>query len=266
LIQPFDSGAISGNLAGLINSKDAGRKVLLYCLFIEASILLLDLLLNYFQLVESTSIQKIFNVAREQSLGTWFSVVQAAIAGLVLLGLHRLTHTRQWRTWGWLVLALFFLYISADDAAKIHERLGGYLWRLAASDESSLLGEFSRFFPSYGWQWVFAPFFGAFGLYILLFLWHQLPDNRLRLTVVAAFGCWAIAIGIDFVEGREGFFESIAAALEVKKYTVSHPFLMAEEFLEMFGTSLFLCLFVQRFLSLFNQRIEEEFNDAIKNG
>ena len=239
--------------------------MLLYCLFIEASILLLDLLLNFFQLVESTSIQKIFNVAREESLGTWFSVVQAAITGLVLLGLHRLTHTRQWRTWGWLLLALFFLYISADDAAKIHERLGGYIGRLAAGDESSLLGEFSRFFPSYAWQWVFAPFFGAIGLYILLFLWYQLPDNKLRLTVVAAFGCWAIAIGIDFVEGREGFFESIATALEVKKYTVSHPFLMVEEFLEMFGTSLFLCLFVQRFLSLFNQRIEEKFNGAIKN-
>ena len=112
---------------------------------------------------------------------------------------------------------------------------------------------------------MFAPFFGTIGLYTLLFLWYQLPDNKLRLTVIAAFGCWAIAIGIDFIEGREGFFESIAATLEVNKYTLSHPFLMAEEFLEMFGTSLFLYLFVQRFLLFFNQRVEEKFNHAINH-
>ncbi len=248
-----------------IDHKSISRKILLSCLFIEASILLLDLLLNYFQLIESESLQKIFNVAHEQSLGTWFSVVQAAIASLVLLGLHQLTHTRQWRTWGWLLLALFFFYISVDDAAKIHERLGEHVGRLVANDENSQLGEFSRFFPSYAWQWVFAPFFGAIGLYTLLFLWYQLPDNKLRLTVIAAFGCWAIAIGIDFIEGREGFFESIAATLGVNKYTLSHPFLMAEEFLEMFGTSLFLYLFVQRFLLSFNQRVEEKFNHAINH-
>ncbi|MEH6529299.1 MAG: hypothetical protein V7718_05065 [Porticoccus sp.] len=246
-----------------IDHKAISRKALLTCLFIEASILLLDLLLNYFQLIQSASLQKIFNVAHEQSLGTWFSVVQAAAAGIILLGLHQLTCTRQWRTWGWLLLAIFFLYISIDDAAKIHERLGDHVGRLAADNEHSLLGELSRFFPSYAWQWVFAPFFGAIGLYILLFLWYQLPENQLRLTVVAAFGCWTIAVGIDYIEGREGFFEPIAAALEVKKYTVSHPFLMAEEFMEMFGTSLFLSLFIQRYLSQLNQNNERTCNSTI---
>lgn len=246
-----------------IDHKDTSKRVLLVCLFIEVSILLFDLLLNYFQLIESPSLQKIFNVAHEGSLGTWFSVVQAAIAGLVLLGLHRLTYTHQWRTWGWLFLALFFLYISADDAAKIHERLGDYIGQLAASDEGSWLGRLSEFFPSYAWQWVFAPFFGAMGLYLLLFLWYQLPESHLRLIVLAAFGCWAVAVGIDFIEGREDFFESIAITLDVKKYTISHPFLMAEEFLEMFGTSLFLYLFVRRFLTLLNLRIDTKFNGAI---
>ena len=106
-----------------IDHKAISRKVLLACLFIEISILLLDLLLNYFQLIQSASLQKIFNVAHEQSLGTWFSVVQAAAAGIILLGLHQLTRTRQWRTWGWLLLALFFLYISIDDLYHLKRTL-----------------------------------------------------------------------------------------------------------------------------------------------
>ncbi len=222
----------------------AGRKVLLCCLLVELAILLLDLLFNYFQWIDSSSLRKIFNVAREESLGTWFSVVQAAVAGLVLLALHDVSRRRQTGGWGWLVLALFFLYLSADDAAKIHERVGGTMGKLARSDDAGIFSSIASSFPSYNWQWVFAPFFGGFGLYILYFLWRQVSENRLRLMVLAAFGCWALAVGIDFLEGREGFFESMANALEVKKYTVSHPLLMLEEFLEMFGTTLFLSLFV----------------------
>ena len=35
-----------------IDHKDTSKRVLLVCLFIEVSILLFDLLLNYFQLIE----------------------------------------------------------------------------------------------------------------------------------------------------------------------------------------------------------------------
>ena len=196
-----------------------------------------------------------FNVAREQSLGTWFSVVQAAVVGLVLLAIPATSSARFARNWGWLVLAAFFLYISADDAALIHERVGGYFGKMAEGDDSALSG-IVAIFPSYNWQWVYAPVFGLFGLFILLFVWRELPETRQRMTLLLAFCCWAAAIGIDFVEGREGFFEAIADSLEVKKYTVSHPFLMVEEFLEMFGTTLFLSLFVEKLVSTLNQRIQ----------
>lgn len=221
----------------------------------ELFILLLDLLINFFQLIDSRSIQHIFNVAKEESLGTWFSVVQAAIAGIVLAGLYYISNDGQRRTWGWLILALFFIYMSADDAAKIHERMGSFIERETSADGGSIMGKIGEFFPSYAWQWVFAPFFLSMGLYILFFLWTQLSEIRLRLIVIVAFGCWATAVGIDFIEGREGFFEGIAESLAVKEYTVSHPFLMTEEFLEMFGTSLFLYVFIIQFVECLNRRI-----------
>jgi hypothetical protein len=231
------------------HAKTAGKRVILFCLFVELTIQALDLLFNYFQLIDSSSLRKIFNVAREQSLGTWFSVVQAAVAGLVLLGLHYLSRIQNAKAWGWLLLAVFFLYISADDAAKIHERVGGYIGKISSTDSQTFLSGISSTFPSYNWQWVFAPFFGLMGLYILIFLWRQLTETHLRLMILAALGCWAVAVGIDFIEGTEGVFESIAKSLDVKKYTVSHPLLMLEEFLEMLGTTLFLSLFVQKLLT-----------------
>ncbi len=243
--------------------KTAARRVLLFCLTFELVIQLLDFLFNYLQLLDSSSLRKIFNVAREESLGTWFSVVQAAVTGLVLSGLYYLSRVVNARTLGWLLLALFFFYMSADDAAKIHERVGGYIGQISSSDEKALLFGIASVFPSYNWQWVFAPFFGLVGLYILLFLWRQLPEMRQRILVLAAFGCWATAVGIDFIEGIEGFFESIAASMDVEVYTVSHPFLMLEEFLEMFGTTLFLSLFVSQFVSRMQAAVRGDYEQTV---
>ena len=233
----------------LPTSDEAGKRVLLFCLLFALGIQLCDLLFNFFQLIDSSSLRKIFNVAREESLGTWFSVVQAAITGLVALGIYQLSRLQGARKWGWLFLGLFFVYMSADDAAKIHERVGGYIGKLASSGEAEMLSSVTSLSPSYNWQLVFVPLYGLAALYILYFLARQLRGLRLKLMVIAAFACWTTAVGIDFIEGVDGFFESMAESLDVKKYTVSHPFLMLEEFLEMFGTTLFLSVFVQTLLT-----------------
>ncbi len=235
-----------------LNAGEVSRRVLFICLTVELLILLLDLLVVYFQLIDSSSLRKIFNVAREQSLGTWFSVVQAAAVGATLLGLYWVSKLQGARPYGWLSIALFFFYISADDAAKIHERVGGYMGKLAEAEQGTVLSTIAGFTPSYNWQWVFLPFFAVAGLLILFYLWRQLTNTKLRLVIMAAFGCWVVAVGIDFVEGIDGLFESIAESLEVKRYTVSHPFLMLEEFLEMFGTSLFLYVFLHQLINQLN--------------
>lgn len=244
------------------DSRNIGRRCLIFCLCSELLILLLDLLINFFQLIDSRSIQHMFNVAREQSIGTWFSVVQAAFTGMVLLVIYSLK-AEQKRVLGWAILGCFFIYMSADDAAKIHERMGSFVARQTSANEGSLLGALGDAFPSYAWQWVFAPFFIGMGCYILLFLWKQLQTFQLRFYVLAAFGCWAVAVGIDFLEGIEGLFEGWAAQLDVKKYTVSHPFLMVEEFLEMFGTTIFLSVFVRILFDELNLRLGSRDSEAV---
>lgn len=235
---------ISASQPGALDSGHLAGKVFIVCLCAEVTILLLDLVINFFQMIDDASVQHMFNVAREQSIGTWFSVVQSAIAGLVLLAIYFLG-AGQKRVLGWLILGCFFLYVSVDDAAKIHERLGDLVRDKSVDSGSSLLGSVGESFPSYAWQWVFAPFLIMIGSYILLFLWGQLPTSQMRFCILAALACWVIAVGIDFLEGIDGLFENWATQLQVQRYTVSHPLLMLEEFLEMFGTTLFLTVFVR---------------------
>lgn len=224
------------------------RRAVITCLIVELTLVILDLGLNYTRLIDSSSLRKIFNLAHEKSLATWFSVVQMAFVGLVLLTLFIIQrHQSGFQSAkGWGVLSFFYLYLSADDAAKIHERVGSSLARaLEEPAAASTLGGWLDYFPSYPWQWVFAPVFGAMGLYIAIFLWKKLTTRKLKIILLSAFSCWALAIGIDFLEGQERLFEFLAAEWDVKPYTVSHPFLVVEEFLEMLGATLFLLVFLQ---------------------
>lgn len=230
-----------------IDSSLFTRRVIIGCLVVEFILVALDLGLNYSRLIDSSSLRKIFNLAHENSLATWFAVLQMAGAGLVLLMLCFIeTHQKGFRSSrGWGILAIIYLYLSADDAAKIHERVGSKVARILEDNSpTSLLGSWGEYFPSYPWQWVFAPIFGVMGLYIALFLWQKLSTRKLKVIILSAFSCWALAIGIDFLEGQERLFDFLATEWSLKPYTVSHPFLMLEEFLEMLGATLFLLVFL----------------------
>ena len=153
-------------------------------MLIEALLVGLDLAINYGLLIESSSIRNIFNIAREQSLGSWFSVLLTAFSGTVLLLLFILHahQTSSWHAKGWAILSWFFFYLSADDAAKIHERVGGKIGKAIESNQTSSdsLTQWHNYFPSYDWQWLFGPFFIAMGGYILFFIWNQLPTKHLK--------------------------------------------------------------------------------------
>jgi len=217
-------------------------------LLIEVLLLGLDIVLNYGLLIESSSIRNIFNIAREQSLGSWFSILLTAFSGTVLLLLFILhsDQTSSWQAKGWAILSAFFFYLSADDAAKIHERVGGKIAKIIESNQTSsdAIAQWHDYFPSYAWQWLFGPVFIIMGLYILFFIWKQLPTKHLKAALFSAFICWGAAVCIDFIEGQEFLFKFLSNYWDVKLYTVSHPFLVLEEFLEMLGATLFLIVFI----------------------
>ena len=106
-------------------------------------------------------------------------------------------------------------------------------------------------FPSYPWQLVVGPFFAAMGVYIVIFLFRELPTPRLKELVALAIGLFIIAIAMDFVEGMEDEpLDRLADTLSVDAGRLVHFSKSVEEFLEMLGTSMFLFVFLKKLVGL----------------
>jgi hypothetical protein len=188
--------------------------------------------------VGASSLRRLFNVGREDSLHNFTAAVQElAVAGVALVAyLHaRRTETR-WVRFEWGVTFAIFAWIGFDDGALIHERVGS-----AVSDGVA-------FFPSYAWQVIFVPVFTV-GLAVAF---HVLARTRkapwTRTLFLCGFSCYVIATGFDYVEGRDGAFDTVASTLDVAWGTVSHYSRVIEEFFEDLGASLFLVTLLRHLL------------------
>lgn len=205
-------------------------------LALEVLLLVLDYVFNFFDVVGSLQIRRIFNIAREESLPTWFASLQAVLVALTAAGmvwierLKRASHT----VWRWGVVAGFFLYVGVDDAASIHERLGTAL--ADAMPESSTL---LSLFPSFSWHLFVAPFLGAALFAVAVILWRLIPHLWARQLIIVGLSCFAVSQGLDFLEGIDDLYDNWAMSLGVEDYTVAHGLRAVEEMLEMFGTTAF---------------------------
>lgn len=212
------------------------RRAVLALLGIELVLVVMDLIFAFAKVVDLRLVQRLWNTAREDSFATWFASSQALLVALALLGLALTRRAAGSRgALGWGLLAAFFAAVSADDALSIHERAGGALRRGLFADGAS-------WFPSYSWQLMFGPLLVVIALAMIAFLARNLAPH-LRLWIVAGLAMAAFAVGMDFVEGLDGAFDRIAAALHLSPYTVSHLSKVTEELLEMAGTTMFFGAF-----------------------
>lgn len=188
----------------------------------------------------SRIVARSFNVGLEESFGTWVSTTLSLIAGVAALCIAYRAKVIDEGWLGWAVIGLFFIFISFDDAAKFHERLGT---AVRVKVERATETELQSWFPSWGWQIYVAPFFAAMGAYLAWFLWRVLP---LRLCLFSLLGltCMGVAVGMDFLEGV--FYRQAD--------DVGHLSILTEEVLEMFGTVCFIYIFLttlSRYVSVY---------------
>lgn len=184
-----------------IDSDRLARRVLVFCIVAEVVFVFLDYQVNYAEWTDIGAMRRMFNTAREDGLASWFAITQTLLTGLTI-GLIYLcvknAGAARWRSTGWLVLTLFFLYMAVDDGAQLHERLGSTVKAMREGAGGSF-----DFFPSYTWQILLLPVFAALGLFMLGFLWHELNDKSSRILLVFAISLQVLAVGLDFVEGLD---------------------------------------------------------------
>jgi hypothetical protein len=233
------------------------RRIFLVCALVEIALFLLDYHVNYGRATDIGALRRLFSTTREDGLASWFATTQTLLVALTLWAAWAIARPqpgpRRWKR-GWMALALFFTYMAIDDGAEIHERLGTTMDAWAA--DSSFLASF----PSYSWQVLLLPLFGAFGLFLLVFLWKEVEPSS-RPVLVSALACLALAVVLDFFEGLEpdhrlnlhtylaesaGLDERTEARFGRQPYeTLQHFSRSVEEVLEMLGMSLFLLMFLR---------------------
>ncbi len=246
-----------------INTDRMIRNLVIFCVVLEIFLVLLDAFINYGRYTDIGAIRRFCNIAREDSFASWFGTTQTFMVGLTLWLIALIvknTPAPKRTVIGWCVIAAFFTYMAVDDGAEIHERLGSAFKAVAKAggDSPSWMAQFLDIFPSYPWQILFAPFFGIMGIFIFIFLWHELNRKTARILIILALSCFVMAVGLDFIEGLDKKHEwnihtLIRKEYALKKYTVRHFSKSLEEFIEMLGTTLFWTAFLSHLGLLMNK-------------
>ena len=226
--------------------------IIIFCLLAEAIIFFLDILYNLGQKWYFQKFQRLSNVDAEKSFGTWFSVVQnfiVAITALTLSMHYKFISAKKGKFFGWLLMALFFAYISLDEHLMLHENMGSTLpvfcrW---------LLGK-TITLPTYGWLFLFGPIFGAFGIFFLIFLYRQMNHKKQRLILIAGLSLWVVATLLDAWDGTSHPYDWVEKMTGFKIIQIRHSFTLVEEIFEMLGSTLFLYLFLSKLRLIYTKQ------------
>jgi hypothetical protein len=167
----------------------------------------------------------LFSVDVEGNVTTWFSAALLLAIGLVALAIAAEQRRQQQACWRrhWIALGLIFVYLSVDEAARLHERATPLLKQVV--EASGVL--------VHVWVVLGAPLVLLFALAYLPFL-RALPRRIGRLLALA---------GVTFVAGGLGM-ELVGSWLISGNHFFFAPYVWAtsvEELLELLGAS--VCLY-----------------------
>jgi hypothetical protein len=221
----------------------AGR-VFFWAVVSEALLVVGDYVFEHHRWIDDLSVRRLFNLAREETIPSWFSSTQAFLVGLTAFAVAWVVGRRgagRWTRIGWVLIGLFFVFTSMDDASKFHEKVGSALERaLEARRTSGSAG----LLDTYPWHLFVLPLYVAGGLLVFLVAWRHLRAHGLFGYVLAGLLLLATAVAFDWIEGLEDergetgrVLNAMADAHGVARGTFSHFWKVAEEAIEMLGTT-----------------------------
>ncbi len=244
--------------------EDATISRILWCLLgFELLIVFLDIFVSHYEWSSVGAIRRMVNITREDSLSNWFSSLQVITVGsTVWLTAFAIRNKKEGshytkKFFCWAGIGLFYFYMGVDDAIKLHERVGTAFKVLLFENEDTagtgILDSLYEFFPSYTWQLVFGPFFVSAGAFIVWFLRKELYSKKLWFWFLVGVSLYAVAVGLDFVEGLDNEpYEGMGIAdfFSTTDSRIRHMSKALEEFLEMLGTTIFLIVFLKNLFRL----------------
>lgn len=241
-----------------INRDRMLKGIIIALVAMEVALVILDAVVSEYRLTDIGAGRRLFNITREDGVPNFFpSFLLLGVGGVLLLitMVVRGLGSNSKVVLGWGVVTGLFLFLGFDDGTKLHERIGSIFDALVTDDSgeplAGLFGSLYSIWPTYSWQLVLGPVFAIFGVFLLIFLYRELPSLCLKTLILLAIGLFGIAEGLDFIEGMDsGVFETAANVFDSETRRVVHFTKSIEEFLEMLATTVFLFVFLEKLMSL----------------
>lgn len=164
----------------------------------------------------------------ERNLTTWYSSLQLFLIGFLLAGFvyHKFDRSRT-EAWALLLVPAMFFFLSLDEAAQIHEKVGRYMDTMAGKHA----GQRAIFDRTGGWMVVCVPMLiGAVAL-IAKLTWNYWRGHRRFL--------WLFAAGMSLLVAAAAGIE-ILHNWVVPLSTAAKAEVLVEETLEMIGATFML--------------------------
>ena len=173
---------------------------------------------------------RLFDLDEEGNIPSYFSALILMIAALLLLFIakQKIASHDTFRI-QWMALSLMFIYMSADEAASIHE--------LADRPLRALLGNHANGVLHFSWVIAFVPIVLFVALYFLRFLLHFPRKTQFFITVSAAMFLFG-AMGMEMLQ-------AVYVTTHIKLDFFILLVTTIEETLEMLGVILFIAILLQ---------------------
>lgn len=232
----FKSGSVNTIDLSLDINPHLQSKIAFYWLWSACWVMVVfDYLFAYRDITGAYVFRRVFSMTREETVANWYASILLFLIALTCFALSLFSKGDKTVSRPWLIFSGFFLYLSADDGARIHERLGSF-FRDLAEESQGMFGFFDQvlfFTGSYAWLVFVLPVFVVMGLYMLRWGHKHITERATREFVMIGIVCLSFAIGLDYFEGLVGNDTINVDAWPIEKNTIEHFQRVLEEFLEM---------------------------------
>jgi len=223
-----------------VHASSFPRTLSWYLWLVCCGLVVCDSVLTFHDVTGYYVFHRVFDMTREESIPNWYASILLFCIGLTSLLIYvvqRAKGVRRADASPWLFFSGFFTFLSMDDGAKIHERLGSFFRELTEEGEG-IFWVFQDVLDSastYSWQVFVLPVFLFVGFFMLLWGYQHVRNLETQRWVIFGSVCIALAIGVDYFEG---LVDNDVVTLEGRAFsedTIAHYQRVIEEFLEMSG-------------------------------
>jgi 4-amino-4-deoxy-L-arabinose transferase-like glycosyltransferase len=223
-----------------INANSFPRQLSWYLWLVCCGLVVCDSVLTFHDVTGYYVFHRVFDMTREESIPNWYASILLFCIGLTSLLIYTVQRAQgvlRSDASPWLFFSGFFVFLSMDDGAKIHERLGSFFRELTEEGEGVfwIFQDVLESASTYSWQIFVLPIFLFVGFFMLFWGYQHVRNMETHRWIVVGGACITIAIGADYFEG---LVDNEVISLEgraLSEDTIAHYQRVIEEFLEMSG-------------------------------